>query len=170
MIVSRSGMYKIGWAMILTVCGAMLLALTFKVNAVKSQVRLTERQIVAARQEKALLETEFETRASQHHLAALNNVEFGYTAPTPQQYLSGERSLAALGKPQSVGAPTPILVATAEDSPKSAQPEMVNPLSGKAMAAEVRHPEAARPTAATLSSRLAHVDRIPTLIRGAERE
>ena len=83
----------------LAVCFALLLALTFKVNAVKSEVRLAERQIIAAQREKLMLETEFETRASQQQLANWNAVEFGYAAPRADQYLESERQLAALGPP-----------------------------------------------------------------------
>ena len=82
MILTRARAHSIGWALILAVCFALTIALTFKVNAVKSQVRLTERQIAALKQEKSLLETEFETRANQQQLTALNDVEFGYQAPT----------------------------------------------------------------------------------------
>ena len=38
---------SIGWAAVLLICLALTAVLTFKVNAVKSQVRLTERKIVA---------------------------------------------------------------------------------------------------------------------------
>jgi hypothetical protein len=91
---TRDRLHSIGWAAVLLACLALTLALTFRVNAVKSQVRLTERQIVAVRQDKLLLETEFETRANQQQLRSLNDVEFGYQAPTAEQYLAGERQLA----------------------------------------------------------------------------
>ena len=48
-MVGGSRIRQIGWALVLAVCFALLLALTFKVNAVKSDVRLAERQIIAAR-------------------------------------------------------------------------------------------------------------------------
>ena len=137
MMLTRSRARSIGWAMILAVCFALTIALTFKVNAVKSQVRLTERRIAALRAEKTLLETEFETRANQQQLTALNEVEFGYQAPTAGQYLESERQLAALGKPRGPGAPDMIRVAAAvAPADDSGFPAMVNPLTGKAMAAE----------------------------------
>ena len=161
MIVTRSRMRSIGWAVILAVCGALTLALTFRVNAVKSQVRLTERQIVRTQQDKSLLETEFETRSNQQQLTALNQVEFGYQAPTAQQYLENERQLAALSKPRSVDAPEPIMVATVAEPEKSGLVAMVSPLTGRAMAAVVpaggvRHST----SAAELGVRLSAVDRI----------
>lgn len=161
MNLTRDRLRNIGWAVILTVCAALVLALTFRVNAVKSQVRLAERQIVALQQEKLFLETEFETRANQQQLRALNDVEFGYTAPTAQQYLENERQLASLGKERSPDAPAPIRVAAAGtgDEP-SIFPAMVSPLTGKAVAAEV--PEGgprAQVAAANLRDRLSHVDK-----------
>ena len=77
MIVTRSRLQKIGWAAILTVCFAMLVALTFRVNAVKSEVRLIERKLVSVQQQKELLKTEFQTRASQRKLTALNQLHRG---------------------------------------------------------------------------------------------
>jgi hypothetical protein len=167
MNLTRDRVRSIGWAFILTVCAAMTLALTFRVNAVKSQVRLAERQIVALRQEKMFLETEFETRANQQSLKTLNDVEFGYEAPTAGQYIEGERQLAALGKPRAPGAPTPIRVATASvEEDAGAFPAMVSPLTGKAMAAEVPAQGTRKPAdAAGLKERLARIE-----LREASRE
>ena len=102
------------WAAVLTVAFSLFLALTFHVNAIKSEVRLTERKIVALERSKLLLETEFQSRASQRQLAEWNAVEFGYVAPRADQFLSGERDLAMLGAPRLPGAPQPIRVARAE--------------------------------------------------------
>ncbi len=159
MNLTRDRLRSIGWAALLIVCFTLLVALTFRVNAVKSQVRLAERQIVAIKQDKLLLETEFETRANQQQLKSLNDVEFGYQAPTAGQYLEGERQLAALGKPRSADAPSPIRVASAAGvSDASVLPAMVSPLSGRAMAAEVPRDGARKPvTAATLRDRLSQV-------------
>lgn len=161
MIVTRSGMQKIGWAAILTVCFAMLTALTFRVNAVKSEVRLIERKLVSVQQQKELLKTEFQTRASQRKLTALNDFEFGFKAPSPGQYLENERQLAALGKPRAADAPTPIMVASAERNEEgtSSFPTLVNPLSGRAEAAEAKpdKPRRVATTAGNLGARLSQV-------------
>jgi hypothetical protein len=152
---------SLGWAVILTVCLALTLILTFRVNAIKSQVRLEERQIVALKQEKIDLETEFETRANQQQLRAVNDVEFGYEAPKADQYIEGERQLASLGKARGPGAPSPIRVARqdADDGPPSAFPAMVSPLTGKALAAEVPASGARKPAeAADLKDRLARIE------------
>ncbi len=162
MNLTRDRLRSIGWVFILTLCCVLTLALTFRVNAVKSQVRLTERQIVSIKQEKLFLETEFETRANQQQLTAFNDVDFGYKAPTAGQYLEGERQLAALGKPAGPGAPTPIRVASAVDTNVDAAPfvAMVSPLTGKAEAAVVSPGGPHKPTsAAQLRDRLSHIDK-----------
>lgn len=164
---TRDRMRSIGWAAVLLTCFTFTVVLTFKVNAVKSQVRLAERQIVSIKQDKLLLETEFETRANQQQLRSLNEVEFGYQAPAAGQYLEGERQLAALGKPRAPDAPSPIQVASA-DVPQVASviPALVNPLTGKAMAAVPSHPAArAAVTDATLGDRLGRLE-----ARGARNE
>ncbi len=177
MIVTRSRLHSIGWAMILTVCLALTVALTFKVNAVKSQVRLTERQIVGIEQDKNLLETEFETRASQRQLTALNTIELGLKAPKPGQYLEGERQLASLGKPRGLDAPAPIMVASADRVRRSPFPAMVNPLSGanplssRAEAAERPSAvQAKRQAGSELGSRLSRVDLIAASAKGTTSE
>ncbi|MBP6363381.1 MAG: hypothetical protein KA233_04520 [Novosphingobium sp.] len=161
MNLTRDRMRSIGWAAVLLTCFTFTVVLTFKVNAVKSEVRLAERQILAVKQDKLLLETEFETRANQQQLRSLNQVEFGYQAPAAGQYLEGERQLADLGKARGADAPSPIRVAKADaPSGPAALPEMVNPLTGKAMAAEPARGGKSKPTTdATLSDRLNKVDR-----------
>lgn len=135
MIVSRGNMRRIGWVAVLGICIALLFALSLRVNALKSEVRLTERQIVALQRERLYLETEFETRANQQQLENWNEVDFGYSAPLAGQYLESTRQLAAFGKEASPGAPAPIRVARAADSlPTPAGfPAMVSPLTGKPM-------------------------------------
>jgi hypothetical protein len=162
MNLTRDRIHSIGWAVILTVCVAMTMALTMRVNAVKSQVSLAERKIVSLRREKLLLETEYQTRANQQQLSILNEVEFGYKAPTPGQYLEGERQLAVLGKPRAPGAPAPIRVAHAPADEKSPTlVAMVSPLTGKALAAEAPTGTERKPaSAARLAARLSRLDHV----------
>ncbi len=132
MIAAGSRLRQLGWVVTLAICAAAFVALTFKVNSVRSEVRLAERKIVSLQREKVLLETEFETRASQQQLSEWNAVDFGYQAPNADQYLEGERQLAALGEPRAVGAPSPIRVARAADDQREMKlPEMVSPITGK---------------------------------------
>ena len=83
----------------------------------RSEVRLAERHLLSLQREKMLLETEFETRASQQQLAQWNAVDFGYQAPGPGQYLEGERQLASLGEPRLPAAPSPVHTINGASSP-----------------------------------------------------
>lgn len=135
---------SIGWIALIGLCCALFMVLTFRVNALKSEVRLAENRIVALKREKLYLETEFETRASQQQLKAWNDVDFGYMAPGSSQYLENERQLASLGKPLGPGAPRPIRVASTDDSVVAAAafPAMVSPLTGKPLGAADEEGEA----------------------------
>lgn len=136
MISTTSRLRSVGWVVLLGLCLALVVALAFRVNALRSQIHHAEARIVALKQEKMYLETEFETRSNQQQLKAWNDVEFGYAAPNASQYLEGERQLAALSVPATPDAPAPIRVASVDDSviASAAFPAMVSPLSGKALA------------------------------------
>jgi hypothetical protein len=138
MHVTGGQMRSLGWAAMLAVCLSLVAGLSVRVHAVKSEVLLAERQIIALKRESLLLETEFETRASQRQLVHWNAVEFGYAAPRADQFLEGERQLASLGQPLGPNAPAQIRLAradtagdqdTAEARRKDAA--MVSPLSGE---------------------------------------
>lgn len=107
----QSRLRRMGWITVLVLCTVGYLGLHLKVHAVQSEVIRSERQIVSLEDQKMLLETEFETRASQEQLAAWNRIDFGYAAPTAQQFVENERQLASFGTPRGPGAPAPILVA-----------------------------------------------------------
>ena len=159
MNLTRDRVYSLGWAFVLSVCFALTMALVFRVNAVKSEVQLAERRIVALKQEKLFLETEFQARSNQQQLKELNDVEFGYEAPKAEQYIEGERQLATLGKPRAPGAPKPIRVASvAADGDRMSFPSLVSPLTGKSLAVEAAD-AAARERAGTagLDRRLVHI-------------
>lgn len=125
---------SLGWVAVLAICFALVMALSFKVHAVKSEVLLAERQLISLKRETMLLETEFQTRASQRQLAAWNSVEFGYSAPRAGQFLDGERQLASLGQQRDPNAPAPIRLARADSADPAAvareAPPMRSPISG----------------------------------------
>lgn len=133
MIGSANRLRSVGWLALLGLCIGLVLVLAFRVNALRSQIHRAEARIVALKQEKLYLETEFETRSNQQQLKVWNDVEFGYAAPVAGQYLEGERQLAALSVPATPDAPAPIRVASVDDSviASAAFPAMVSPLSGK---------------------------------------
>lgn len=164
MSISARRMRSIGWLALLAVCGTLVLVLTLRVNALRSQVRHEENKIIALREETLYLQTEFETRASQQQLKAWNDVEFGYVAPAAGQYLENERQLAMLGKPAAPDAPAPVRLAAADEDVSEAAtpgfPAMVSPLTGKPMGEAVRTDAVTRNLAARV---------IPAVDRGADR-
>ncbi|QDH35611.1 hypothetical protein [Porphyrobacter sp. YT40] len=115
-MMNRSQARSLGWAAVMAVCVALVVVLSFKVHAVKSEVLLAERQLISLQREALLLETEFQTRASQRQLAEWNTVEFGYQSPRAGQFLEAERQLASLGERLGPDAPAPIRLARAEDA------------------------------------------------------
>ncbi|HSQ94605.1 MAG TPA: hypothetical protein VLM18_00715 [Croceibacterium sp.] len=141
----QSRLRRMGWIAVLALCTVCYLGLHLKVHAVRSEVVRSERQIVALEDEKTLLETEFETRASQEQLASWNRVEFGYSAPTASQFVENERQLAKFGTPRAAGAPSPIRVASLDkgaDAPP--YPKFVSPLTGKPVDEKLLAPDVRR--------------------------
>jgi hypothetical protein len=138
MNMTRDRVQSLAWTLIVLISFALLLGLTFRVNAVKSQVRLADRKILSLKLEKASLENEFQTRANQQQLAALNEVDLGLKAPSASQYIGGEVQLASLSRPVTpvapIGAPAPtVMLASAQvDGPKkaSAPKAMQRPVDG----------------------------------------
>lgn len=125
-----------GWVFVLVICLGFTAGLALRVNAVKSQVRNEESRIIGLHREILFLETEFQTRSNQQQLKALNDVEFGYSAPRAEQYIEGERQLAALGQTRRPDAPKPIRVARTVKAAQSTAPApesfiaMVSPIDG----------------------------------------
>lgn len=125
-----SRLRQTGWFVLLALCAAIFLVLTFHVNSVKNKVHLAERSIIALELEKQTLEIEFEARANQQQLANWNKIDFGYEAPRADQYLDSPRQLASLGLARGPGAPAPIRVARAEQEDETTLISMVSPLTG----------------------------------------
>ncbi|MEE4199880.1 hypothetical protein [Erythrobacter sp.] len=122
---------QIGWAAVLAACAALFALLSFQVQTVRSEVSLAERMIIALERDLLMLETEFQTRASQRQLAEWNNVELGYETPRADQYLDSRHQLASLGQSVGPDAPAPIRVAHADiDDVTGDAPAMVSPIDG----------------------------------------
>lgn len=143
-MILQSRFRQIGWFLGLAICIGLFLALSFQTHSVRSEVHLAERDLIALERETSMLETEFQTRASQRQLSDWNAVEFGYAAPRADQYLENERQLASLGSPERPGAPSPLRVARAIPAELVAgevsdvqQIAMVSPITGKPITLEV---------------------------------
>ncbi|MGX7896761.1 hypothetical protein [Tsuneonella sp. HG222] len=141
----QSRLRRMGWFAALGLSTIMYGALHLKVHAVRSEVVNAERRLVALEGRKIMLETEFETRASQERLASWNRVEFGYVAPGAKQFVGSTRELAEFGAPRSAAAPAPIRVASvASENEVPAFPRMVSPLTGKPVDEALVEPEPVR--------------------------
>lgn len=159
----QSRLHRMSWIAALALCTAGYLGLHLKVHAVRSDVVRAERRIVTLEDQKTLLETEFETRASQEQLASWNRIEFGYAAPAADQFVASERQLAKFGTPRAAGAPAPIRVAaiaSGESAPPF--PRFVSPLTGKPVDERLiepaaQHDEVAERSAGVISVPLAAV-------------
>ncbi|MEL6737591.1 MAG: hypothetical protein AAFO28_01575 [Pseudomonadota bacterium] len=133
MMMTASRLRQIGWGALLGVCIAAFAVLSLTVHAVRSEVLVAEMKIVRLKQQKQKLETEFQSRASQHKLAHWNSVDMGFVAPRADQYMDTGTQLAQLGLPADPRMPSPIRVARAGDDEMGASRtrEMVSPLTGK---------------------------------------
>lgn len=161
-------LHRLGWFAALALCAGLYLALHVKVNAVHSDVVSAERQIIALEQEKIMLETEFQTRSSQHQLAIWNRVDFGYAAPTADQFLDNERQLAQLGVPRAKDAPAPIRFARNDVADEATPfPQFVSPLTGRPLDEDLVEPGQPERTA-SLAARFDGPTRIPlgAVLRG----
>lgn len=110
---SRTRLPSLLWTGSVVMATALSLVLTLQVKAVHSDIAETEKAIVSTKQQLAVLETEFQTRARQQQLVRWNEVEFGYVAPRADQFLDGRAELAALGKPAQIMDPAPMRMAEA---------------------------------------------------------
>jgi len=151
---------RMGWIALLALLTGLYLMLHFKVQAVHSDVVRAERRIVSLEQEKLLLATEFETRSNQMQLAAWNQVDFGYVAPTAGQFLEGKRQLASLGAGAVLPGSSPIMLANAdvEELPAPSADDADSGTAGRMLA--VASPDdtgALRLAAATIPANAARV-------------
>lgn len=140
----QSRLRKFGWLALLLIGLAVFIMLSFQTHAVRSEVQFAEREIIALEREAGMLETEFQTRASQRQLSDWNAVEFGYSAPRADQYLENERQLASLGSSELPDAPTPLrvartvsLAAIGGETEEMPALTMVSPITGKPVTLEV---------------------------------
>ncbi len=123
---------RMGWLAVLFLCATLYALLHLKVTAVQSEVVRAEREIVRLENQNLLLETEFLTRSNQVRLAAWNRVDFGFVAPTAQQYIEHERELAEFGSPRAQNAPAPLMLAgMSGDEELPEFPKLVSPLTGE---------------------------------------
>lgn len=140
---TQSRIRRMGWLAVLGICFLLYAMLHIKVTSVHAEVVRAEQRIVALEEQNLLLETEFMTRANQVQLAAWNRVDFGFQAPEADQFIESPRQLASYGAPPMEGAPAPIRLAglTSMDE-VPAYPELISPLTGRPIKANLLEEEA----------------------------
>ena len=97
MILAFKRLKNLGWVALVFIVIISLYPLSLSVGALRSNLERTETDIVKVKKELRYLETEFATRASMQQLEQWNHLEYGYTSPTADQFLEGERALANVG-------------------------------------------------------------------------
>jgi hypothetical protein len=131
MTLAMKKLKNFGWLALLSIIAVLLYPLSLNVGALHSELVQTDRKIMETKREISFLQAELRTRANMQQLAEWNDLLYGYTAPTAEQFLEGERALANLnGAEPSV---KPVMVA-------------VSNIDGAAPAGEVGQPGAAAST------------------------
>lgn len=97
MILAVKRLHALGWIALIFIVAITLYPLSLSVAALRSDLNRVESDIVSTKREIRYLETEFATRASLKQLEKWNDLQYGYVAPTAEQYLEGERALARIG-------------------------------------------------------------------------
>ena len=141
----------IGWLALVFLVAIMLYPLSLSVATLRSDLDRTDSQIVAIKKDIRYLETEFSARANLRQLEHWNKLEYGYVAPTAEQYLDGERALANLGG-TDLRKPVKVAVISTMDDVKPAG--IIGSVFGSASAKE-RGGEPVREAASTVSTNTA---------------
>jgi hypothetical protein len=96
MTLAMKKLKNFGWIALLSVIAVLLYPLSLNVGALHSKLVDTDRKIMETKREISFLQAELRTRANMQQLAEWNDVLYGYSAPTADQFIDGERALAGL--------------------------------------------------------------------------
>lgn len=156
------GFRGLGWFLCCAIVAPGCYMVTSQVAGERAKLASVERAIIEARKEIRGFDTEFSTRANMMQLQQWNGEVLTMSAPTPDQYLSGEAALASLdatgagaARPQLAsltvvpsGAPAVEAAVQAVDAsasrPETQSPRQASAQAGAAAPAETR-PAASRP-------------------------
>ncbi len=119
-------MQNIGWLALVFIIAILLYPLSLNVAAVHSDLVRMDRKIMETKREISFLEAELTTRANIAQLDEWNDLLYGYSPPTADQFLEGERALANL-----------------EGGGPDVKPVMVSVMSDVAPSGEIGRPGAA---------------------------
>jgi hypothetical protein len=96
MTLAMKKLKNFGWVALLSVIAVLLYPLSLNVGVLHSKLVDTDRKIMETKREISFLQAELRTRANMQQLAEWNDVLYGYSAPTAEQFIDGERALAGL--------------------------------------------------------------------------
>jgi hypothetical protein len=108
----------IGLIMLVTFCFLIAYPISLKVSATRAELQKVEQEIADTRKRNRMLEGDIAVLANVRQLDRWNREYLGYVAPTPEQYLPGERALANLDRlrpPADTAPEAPVLMALRDD-------------------------------------------------------
>lgn len=182
-------MRGLGWFLSVVIVTLGFYLVSLQVAAERKKVADLDRKILMAKRDIRALETEFDTRANLAQLERWNGDVFALTAPSSDQFVADEATLASidLDAPAAEGIPTrtasyivpsaPRAVETIAPAPEPAAPPVVStpPPAGRTMLASVAavppHPTSHRTQAvAMLDRKLLSESTIGDLMNSARAE
>ncbi len=105
---------NIGWLALVFLVLITLYPLSLHVASMHSDLVNVDNKILSTKREISFLQAELRTRASMQQLEEWNDLQFGYSAPTADQFLKGEAELASLGGQSPITQPVMVAVSTSD--------------------------------------------------------
>ncbi len=105
---------NIGWLALVFLVLITLYPLSLHVASMHSDLVNVDNKILSTKREISFLQAELRTRASMQQLEEWNDLQFGYSAPTADQFLKGEAELASLGGQSPITKPVMIAASTSD--------------------------------------------------------
>jgi hypothetical protein len=105
---------NIGWLALVFLVLITLYPLSLHVASMHSDLVNVDNKILSTKREISFLQAELRTRASMQQLEEWNDLQFGYSAPTADQFLKGEAELASLGGRSPITQPVMIAASTSD--------------------------------------------------------
>jgi hypothetical protein len=114
MTLAMKRLKNIGWMALVFLVLIMLYPLSLHVASMHSDLVNVDNKIMSTKREISFLQAELRTRASMQQLEEWNDLLYGYSAPTADQFLKGEAELASLGGQSPITKPVMVAAATSD--------------------------------------------------------
>lgn len=98
MSLAMKRLQNLGWLALVFLVAILLYPLSLNVAALHSDLVRVDRNILETKREISFLQAELRTRASLQQLEEWNELLYGYSPPTAQQFANGEAALAGFGE------------------------------------------------------------------------